>query len=121
MNVNEQENEPTPPDAPAPEAVGSEGDGDNRGKALMIKHTDGQMERRTDFIRRRFYDDKVSRSQIRGELKALGYDVSYQIVFSATKEKKRPEGKRAIAQQRAAVPPPPPPPPKPAAQPASGQ
>lgn len=59
----------------------------NQGRKVILPNG----EARVDFIRRRFYDEGATRSEIRKELCELtGEDVVYQIVFAATKEKEKP-------------------------------
>ena len=49
-------------------------------------------EARVDYIRRRFYEDGITRGDIARELSEMtGEKVAYQIVFAATKEKKEGE------------------------------
>ncbi len=58
-----------------------------RGRAVILSN--GQ--KRAEYIRNRYYDDKVSRSDIVKELKEkFNHEVPYQIVFQATKEKEKP-------------------------------
>ena len=60
---------------------------DGRGKAVILPGG----ERRVDYIRRRFYDEKATRSVITKELcEKQGKKIAYQIVFAATKEKTKP-------------------------------
>lgn len=63
-------------------------DGKGQGRAVVLPN--GQ--KRIDFIRDRYYNDNVSRSEIRKEINAMyeeGADglIPYQIVFAATKVK----------------------------------
>lgn len=59
----------------------------SRGRAVILANG----ERRVDYIRRRFYDDKIERGAIKKELKEkFDHEVAYQIVFQATKEKTKP-------------------------------
>lgn len=66
-----------------------------RGRKVFLpatkQHPDGEA--RVDFIRRRYYDDGLKRSEIAKELTELtGNKVPYQIVFAATKPEKEGEG-----------------------------
>jgi hypothetical protein len=64
--------------APAPVAG-------TRGKAVILP----SGEKRVDYIKRRYYKEGASRSDIAKELTSLqGVTVPYQIVFAATKEKR---------------------------------
>ena len=55
-----------------------------QGRAITLPNG----ERRIDYIRRRYYEEKATRSEIAKELTEMcGKTVPYQIVFAATKEK----------------------------------
>lgn len=69
-----------------------------RGRKIMLP----SGEARVDYIRRRFYDEGATRSDIRKELCELtGEDVVYQIVFAATKTKEKPVPKEPGAKSDA--------------------
>ena len=70
------------------EETGAKGSG--QGRAVVLPNG----ERRIDFIRRRFYDDGASRSDIKNEINTMleeagqkDEQIPYQIVFGATKNK----------------------------------
>lgn len=67
--------------------AGAEGEAvEKASRAIMLTLADGTSVKRTDYCRKRFTEDKVSRSAIAKELSALqGKAVPYQIVFAATK------------------------------------
>ena len=58
-----------------------------RGRSVVLEGG----EKRADYIRRRFYDDKIKRADIVKELKEkFNHEVPYQIVFQATKTVEKP-------------------------------
>lgn len=71
-----------------------------QGRAVVLPNG----EKRVDYIRRRYYDDKTTRSDIRKEINEMlekaerGSEViPYQIVFAATKEKTDPRKRQEAA------------------------
>jgi len=57
-----------------------------RGRAVILPN--GEL--RAEFIRRRYYDESKTRSEIVKELKEMDHEVPYQVVFAATKTKEKP-------------------------------
>ena len=69
-------------------------EGKGQGRAVVLPNG----ERRIDFIRKRFYDDGVSRSDIRKEINEMlpeDQAIPYQIVFAATKTEEDPRTAKA--------------------------
>ena len=60
-----------------------------QGRAVILTLKDGAEVRRVDYIKKRYYEEGASRSEIAKELTELqGKTVPYQIVFAATKVKR---------------------------------
>lgn len=70
----------------------------SQGRAVILPNG----ERRVDFIRRRYYDENATRSEIKNEINEMlpeGESIAYQIVFAATKTKDKPVPKAQTAEE----------------------